>query len=76
MTTSGPFDVLTTRAVGSAGRLVRAARPVLAPGARALLWTTEPLVKDAVKESRARAFAFHRDPASERRGILVLERFT
>lgn len=76
METGAPFDVLTTRAVGSAGRLVRAARPVLAPGARALLWTTEPLVKDAVRESRARAASFHRDPSSERRGILVLERFT
>ena len=76
MAKSGPFDVLTTRAVGSAGRLVRASRRVLAPSARALLWTTEPLVEEAVRDSRARAFTFHRDPASERRGILVLERFT
>ncbi len=76
MEKSGPFDVLTTRAVGSAGRLVRAARRVLAPGARALLWTTEPLVKDAVADSGAKASAFHRDPGSERRGLLVLERFT
>lgn len=76
MAKSGLFDVLTTRAVGSAGRLVRAARPVLAPSARALLWTTEPLVKEAVKESRAKASAFHREPASERRGILLLECFT
>ncbi len=76
MSTTGPFDVLTTRAVGSAGRLVRAARRVLAPSARALLWTTEPLVEEAVRDSRAKAFSFHRDPASERRGILVLERFT
>ena len=76
MAKSGSFDVLTTRAVGSAGTLVRAARPVLAPDARALLWTTEPLVKDAVKESRAKIGTFHRDPASERRGILVLECFT
>ncbi len=76
MAKSGLFDVLTTRAVGSAGKLVRAARPVLAPGARALLWTTEPLVKDAVKDSGAKAAAFHRDAGSERRGILTLERFT
>lgn len=76
MVKSGAFDVLTTRAVGSAGRLVRAARRVLAPSARALLWTTEPLVEAAVRDSRARAFCFHRDPGSERRGILVLERFT
>ena len=76
MTTRGPFDVFTTRAVGSAGRLVRAARPLLSPSARALLWTTEPLVRDAVRESGAQASAFHRDPGSERRGVLVLERFT
>jgi 16S rRNA G527 N7-methylase RsmG len=76
MEKSGPFDVLTTRAVGSAGRLVRAARRVLSPSARALLWTTEPLVQEAVRDSRAKAFTFHRDPASERRGILELERFT
>ncbi|HEY3348295.1 MAG TPA: RsmG family class I SAM-dependent methyltransferase [Thermoanaerobaculia bacterium] len=76
MAKSGPFDVLTTRAVGSAGKLVSAARPALAPGARALLWTTEPLVKDAVRDSRARTSAFHRDPGSQRRGLLVLECFT
>ena len=76
MAKSGPFDVLTTRAVGSAGRLVRAARPILVPSARALLWTTEPLVEGAVRDSRARTSAFHRDPSSERRGVLVLERFT
>jgi 16S rRNA (guanine527-N7)-methyltransferase len=76
MATSGFFDVLTTRAVGSAGRLVRGARPILAPGACALLWTTGPLVTDAVSASGAKAAAFHRDPGSERRGILALERFT
>ena len=76
MAKSGPFDVLTTRAVGSAGKLVSAARPALAPGARALLWTTEPLVKDAVRDSRAKSSAFHRDPGSERRGLLVLGCFT
>ena len=76
MAKSAPFDVLTTRAVASAGRLVRAARPILVPSARALLWTTEPLVKDAVRDSRAKSSAFHRDPTSERRGLLVLECFT
>jgi 16S rRNA (guanine527-N7)-methyltransferase len=76
MATRGPFDVLTTRAVGSAGRLVSAARRALAPDARALLWTTEPLVPACARDARAKAFAFHRDPGSERRGILVLERFT
>ena len=76
MSTTEPFDVLTTRAVGAAGKLVRAARPLLAPGARALLWTTEPLVPAAVRDARARVVAFERDPGSERRGLLVLERFT
>jgi 16S rRNA (guanine527-N7)-methyltransferase len=76
MAKSGPFDVLTTRAVGSAGKLVFAARPALAPAARALLWTTGPLVKDAVRDSRAKSSAFHRDPGSERRGLLVLGCFT
>lgn len=74
MATNGPFDVLTTRAVGSAGKLVRAARRVLAPGARALLWTTGPLAAAAVRDSRAGEAAFHPDPRAERRGLLVLER--
>ena len=73
---TGPFDILTTRAVGSAGKLVRAARRVLAPGARALLWTTESLVKEAVRDGRAKSAAFHPVPGTERRGLLVLERFT
>jgi hypothetical protein len=33
-------------------------------------------VRDAVLGSRAKVSAFHRDPGSERRGLLVLERFT
>ncbi len=68
--------MLTTRAVGAAGKLVRAARPLLAPGARALLWTTEPLVAAAVRDARAGVATFERDPGSDRRGLLVLERFT
>ena len=76
MATTRPFDVLTTRAVGSAGKLVRAARPVLARDARALLWTTEPLMAEAVRDSRARASAFHPAAGTERRGLLVLECFT
>jgi 16S rRNA (guanine527-N7)-methyltransferase len=70
------YDVLTTRAVGSAGQLVRAARPVLAPGAGALLWTTRPLAGEAVRASRARKHAFHSAPGSDVRGILSLECFT
>ncbi len=67
------YDVLTTRAVGSAGALVRAARPVLAPGARALLWTTRPLAGDAVAKSRAGGHVFHPSPGAEVRGVLSLE---
>jgi 16S rRNA (guanine527-N7)-methyltransferase len=70
------YDVLTTRAVGSAGKLVRAARPVLAPGARALLWTTQPLTGKAVEASRAKKHAFHPAPGADLRGILSLECFT
>ena len=70
------YDVLTTRAVGSAGQLVRAARSVLAPGARALLWTTRPLADAALRASRARKHAFHPAPGADTRGILLLECFT
>ena len=73
----GPqYDVLTTRAVGSAGNLVRAARTVLAPGAMALLWTTRPLADDAIEASRARQHAFHPAPGADQRGILSLGCFT
>lgn len=70
------YDVLTTRAVGSAGKLVRAARPFLAPGARALLWTTRPLADEAAQASRAKKHAFHPAPGADLRGILSLECFT
>jgi 16S rRNA (guanine527-N7)-methyltransferase len=70
------YDVLTTRAVGSAGKLVRTARPFLAPGAQALLWTTRPLADEAVQMSRAKKHAFHPVPGANLRGILSLECFT
>ncbi len=70
------YEVLTTRAVASAGKLVRAAQPLLTPGARALLWTSEPLAAEAVRASGAARSAFHRAPAAERRGLLFLECFT
>jgi 16S rRNA (guanine527-N7)-methyltransferase len=70
------YDVLTTRAVGEAGKLVRAARPLLSPGARALLWTTESLAAEAARSSRAGRSSFHPAPGAERRGILLLECFT
>jgi 16S rRNA (guanine527-N7)-methyltransferase len=70
------YDVLTTRAVASAGRLVRAARPLLSPGAKALLWTSEPLASEAARASGAARSSFGRAPGAERRGILSLECFT
>ena len=70
------YDVLTTRAVASAGRLVRAAQPLLSPGAKALLWTSEPLAAEAVRTSGAAQSFFRRAPGAERRGILSLECFT
>jgi len=70
------YDVLTTRAVASAGRYVRAARPFLSPGAKALLWTSEPLAAEAVRTSGAAQSFFRRAPGAERRGILSLECFT
>lgn len=75
---NGPrrYDVLTTRAVGSAGKLVNAARPILAPGALALLWTTRPLAQEARGASHAKKHAFHPAPGADVRGILALECFT
>jgi 16S rRNA (guanine527-N7)-methyltransferase len=70
------YDVLTTRAVASAGKLVSAARPLLASGARALLWTTRPLAEEAAQASRAKKHAFHAAPGADLRGILSLECFT
>jgi 16S rRNA (guanine527-N7)-methyltransferase len=76
MEIAGPFDVLTTRAVAGAGKLVRGARRLLAPGARALLWTSERLAPDAARDSRAARTAFHRAPWAETSGVLTLECFT
>lgn len=70
------YDVLTTRAVAAAGRLVRAARPYLSPGAKALLWTSEPLAAEAAQTSGAARSSFRRARGAERRGILSLECFT
>ncbi|HUM02180.1 MAG TPA: 16S rRNA (guanine(527)-N(7))-methyltransferase RsmG [Thermoanaerobaculia bacterium] len=70
------FDLLTSRAVAEAGRLVRAARPLLRPGARALLWTTEALYPALARESRCGSSSFSRVPGAQSRGIALLERFT
>lgn len=68
-----PFEILTTRAVRSAGRLVRAAGPLLVPGGRALLWTTELLGREALKESGLHRGDFHRTDDSGTRVVAVLE---
>ena len=70
------FDLLTSRAVAEAGRLVRAARPLLRPDARALLWTTEPFFPALVRESRCGVSSFTRAPGTDSRGIALLECFT
>ena len=70
------FDLLTSRAVSRAGRLVRAARPLLTAGARALLWTTAGLFGELVRESGCAEASFHRAPGAESRGIALLESFT
>ena len=76
---NGPprFHVLTSRAVADAGALVRASRPLLLPGARALLWTTEPLAGEIRRGGQGiHRFEFHRAPGAESRGIAVLESST
>ncbi|KAA0253523.1 MAG: 16S rRNA (guanine(527)-N(7))-methyltransferase RsmG [Acidobacteria bacterium] len=67
------FDVLTTRAVAGAGKLVRGALPILSREARVLLWTTRPLFEEAVREAGIHSLGFHGTPGAERRGIGVLE---
>jgi 16S rRNA (guanine527-N7)-methyltransferase len=66
------YDVLTTRAVASAGRLVRAARPFLAPSGTALIWTTSDLLDEIRRESGRGDLTFEKSPAAEKRGIAVL----
>lgn len=67
------YDLLTSRAVSRAGRLVRAARPILLPRARAILWTTAGLFRELVRESGCRESSFHAAPGAESRGIALLE---
>jgi len=70
------FDIFTSRAVARAGLLVRAARPLLSNGARALLWTTAARYPELVRTSRCGESAFHPSPGSESRGIALLGCFT
>ena len=71
-----PIDILTTRAVSDAGRLVQAARPWLTKDATALLWTTRRLFEAVVQESGMHSWAFHETPGTEQAGIAALERST
>jgi 16S rRNA (guanine527-N7)-methyltransferase len=70
------FDLLTSRAVADGARLVRRAKPLLRPGARALLWTTEALFGELRRTGAFGRSGFFRAPGAESRGIAVLEGFT
>ncbi len=72
MTPAARFDILTSRAVADAGRLVRRARPLLRKGGRALLWTTEALYPGICRASGCGEVAFHKSSGGESRGIAVL----
>lgn len=71
-----PCDLLTSRAVASAGELVRAARPGLARGAVALLWTTEPLLENVRRALPRARVDFRKSPGAELRGVARVECFT
>ena len=71
-----PCDLLTSRAVAGAGELVRAARPALARGAVALLWTTEPLLESVRLALPGAGVVFRKSPGADRRGIARVECFT
>jgi 16S rRNA (guanine527-N7)-methyltransferase len=71
-----PCDLVTSRAVAGAGEIVREARPVLAPGAIAILWTSEPLLDDLRRALPGAEVVFRRSPGADRRGIARVECFT
>lgn len=71
-----PCHLLTSRAVASAGEIVRAARPALARGAVALLWTSEPLLEDLRRAQPGASVGFRKSPGADRRGIARVECFT
>ncbi len=76
MRTAPPCNLLTSRAVAGAGELVRAARPALAGGALALLWTTEPLLEGVRLALPGAVVVFRRSRGADRRGIARVECFT
>ena len=69
-------DLLTSRAVAGAGEIARQARPVLAGGAVALLWTTEPLLGDLRRALPGARIDFRKSPGTDRRGVVRVECFT
>jgi 16S rRNA (guanine527-N7)-methyltransferase len=71
-----PCDLLTTRAVAGAGELVRAARPAMARGAFAFLWTTEPLLDEVRRALPGARVVFRKTPGADRRGMARVECFT
>ena len=71
-----PCDLLTSRAVAGAGEIARLARPVLARGAVALFWTTEPLLGELRRSLPGAKTDFRKSPGAERRGIVRVECFT
>lgn len=71
-----PCDLLTSRAVAGAGELVGAARPALARGAVALLWTTEPLLEGVRLALPGAVLVFRKSPLADRRGVARVECFT
>ena len=71
-----PCHLLTSRAVASAGEIVRAARPALARGAVALLWTSEPLLEEIRRALPGASVGFRKSPGADRRGIARVECFT
>jgi len=76
MRNAPPCHLLTSRAVASAGEIVRAARPVLARGAFALLWTSEPLLEEIRRALPGSIVGFRKSPGADRRGIAQVECFT
>ena len=68
-----PFHVMTTRAVAQPLELASAARRVLAPGGRSLLYTTRSVLDRA---SVRVPYVFHPTPRSDQKGIAVVERST
>lgn len=70
------FDLLTSRAVAGAGEISRQARPLLRPGAVALLWTSEPLLPELRRALPGATLEFRKSRGADRRGIARVERFT